>query len=163
VLLGLTTTTYAHGAEESTHLVDYLGKLHPVVIHFPIALILAAAFSEILFMLIRKEGLRTAARLNLLLGMLGAAVAIAFGFAAAADVDYPADYAKALAIHRVLGIAALVLAAAALAVLRRLAPASQRMKTLIYRLLLLTAAGLVSAAGHYGGMLVHGLDYLMWQ
>lgn len=60
-------------------LVRYVGKFHPLVVHFPIALILVAALAEFLFLRTRRQFFTDAARFSIAVG----AVAASLGWAAA--------------------------------------------------------------------------------
>jgi len=61
-------------------------NLHPLVVHFPIALLTVAMFCEIGARLSGRESLRTAAYWNLVFGVLLTAAAVASGLFAENDV-----------------------------------------------------------------------------
>ncbi|MCJ8329293.1 MAG: c-type cytochrome [Lentisphaeria bacterium] len=130
-----------------------IAYLHPVVIHFPIACIIAAFLAELL--LFFKPGidwLNGARRWSLWLGSAGA-VASAFCGWQLADV---LGYSESIFNHRWLGIASMVLAIFATIANERIDRKTK--KVWIVRILLLIAAGLVAASGHTGGEIVH--DYI---
>ena len=58
---------------------EFLAKLHPEVVHFPIAFLLAYAFFEILGIILKKEFISKTAHLFLLLGVLGLIAAVLTG------------------------------------------------------------------------------------
>ena len=68
-------------------LIRFVGKFHPSIVHFPIALISIAAVLEILSWFKAMEyfspGLRTASVINLGIGAIVAVFAAAFGWALA--------------------------------------------------------------------------------
>lgn len=138
---------------------EITGRLHPLVVHFPIALILAALGARVL-------GLKEAARWCLWIGALGSLAAVTSGWLSASAQGYrPATVFS----HRWLGvatsIAALLAAVTFEAARRRIAGASQRVAERAPRsdaasvfalALLFLAAILVGITGHMGGKLVHG-------
>jgi uncharacterized membrane protein len=134
-----------------------IGRLHPLLIHFPIALVVVAAIAELAAAITADSGWRTVAVRNVRAGALFALMATIAGWrlAAAPEMDTP----PLLEWHRWIGTAAAGAAlAAALA-----APAAAResaVQTRIYQTALLTAAALVGVAGHFGGVLVWGASFL---
>ena len=58
----------------------FIGRLHPLLIHFPIALVIAAALAEIAAMVTRDGGWRTVAVGNLRAGAVFALVATIAGW-----------------------------------------------------------------------------------
>jgi len=143
--------------------VTYLGKLHPVAVHLPIALVLGAALAELLFMLTWNFLFRNAAVFNLLMAVLGAVATVPLGLAAASGSSYPAEYGQVLSFHKWLGIAVLLCTAvAAVLAVRANRKAAEKRDQWPYRLSLLTCVGLVGATGHFGGLLVYGLNHFSW-
>lgn len=135
------------------------GRLHVVVVHFPIALLIVAGLFE--FLRSRKADKKpsTTALRCLVVGTIAAAIAAGMGWLNA-DREITGIPSAVVTWHRWLGVAA-----AAVALLACLAawPASRRPDSgafLAFRLILLAAAGLVGVAGHFGGRLTHGDDYL---
>ena len=141
----------------------FLGQFHPVAVHLPIGLLLAAALAEALFVWTRAEWLAGAARFSVLLGAAAAAGAASLGWLNAMSANYDGDLAKVLEYHRWLGTGT-----AGLAVVVALLSEVQRHRLAIvwrmaYRLGLLLAAAAVGLTGHFGGMLVYGVDYFRWR
>ncbi|HEY8904026.1 MAG TPA: DUF2231 domain-containing protein [Chthoniobacterales bacterium] len=142
------------------HWVQLIGRLHPVVIHFPIALMLVACLCEVLHLTTRKRFFHSAAELNLALAILGTIVAIVLGWILAATThDVSADLRWIVPWHRWLGVAALAAGIGAFVVLHLSRLHSQRWIWLYWGLLALSAA-LIGITGHLGGELVYGSDYL---
>jgi uncharacterized membrane protein len=135
----------------------FVGRLHPLLIHFPIALVLAAAAAESVAILTNNRKWRAMAIGNVRAGAVFALLAAAagWGLASAAGVENT----PLLGWHRWLGtIAAGVTAAAALASYggdSRSASASWA-----YRFALFGAGALMAVVGHLGGVLVWGADFL---
>ena len=137
--------------EETSALVHWGGQWHPLVIHFPIGLLLAAALAEILFVLRRDDRYRAAAEFCLLVGTVGSCGAALSGWLFAADLGY------ALTTHRWLGIATslFALATCQLAVrVRRLPPDDAPVRS--YRLALAATIGLLVVTSHLGGIATWG-------
>ena len=141
--------------------IELAGRFHPLVVHFPIALLLAAVLAELLFALRGRAALRSAMRFCLGLGALAAVVAGLLGLAAARGRSFPGELSEAFDRHRAVGIATAVLAVACWAL--GLRATSSSASTALLRgwraLLALTAAALVYAS-HFGGVLVFGPDHL---
>jgi uncharacterized membrane protein/mono/diheme cytochrome c family protein len=134
-----------------------LGRLHPVLVHFPIALLLVAFLFELFGL--RKSG--GGSSLTLLgLGAASAVVAATAGWFWA-DFEPPsARDAEALDWHRWTGVAT-----ASLALLAWILALVARKRTDgpflgLARLLLLGSCVGVGLAGHQGGSLVHGEQHL---
>jgi uncharacterized membrane protein/mono/diheme cytochrome c family protein len=134
-----------------------VGHSHPVLVHFPIALILAALLAELLFLVTRSPGLGGASAFCAVLGCLGAAASCVSGWIFA-DLEGYRDSHAVMFVHRWGGIAATALSA--LAVLLLLRARKREGSRLPYLLVLLLCAALVSLVGHYGGVLVYGEEHL---
>lgn len=146
-------------ADLATALREFTGRLHVVLVHFPIALIAVAALLE--FLRRRTSAVSSQARVVLGLGVLGAGAA-AFSGWTLADVEPVGRAAEeTLFLHRWSGVASLALAAVAW-LLAWAVPLEGRASRLsgLYRLSLLLALLASSGAGHFGGELVHGEGYL---
>ncbi len=124
----------------------YVGQLHPIVLHFPIGLLVAAALAELAFILRGQQRFRPAAEFCLLLGTLGSCAATISGWFFASDLEY------ALTSHRWLGIATTLFALAAcrLAVQVRELPAASA-PTRAYRFALFATIALLVVTSHLGG------------
>ena len=131
-----------------------IGRLHPLLIHFPIVLVFVAVAAETISILRQDSCWRSTAVGNLRGAAAFAALAAGAGWrlAAAGDIDGTA----LLEWHRWLGTAGAAVTAAAAE--RRPVPSTFRIDRR-YRVALLAAAGLVGVAGHLGGLLVWGVDF----
>jgi len=149
-------TTPATPQPFTEHVLNWLGHFHVILVHFPIALILAAAMAEVLSLLLRQPNLTSTARFCVLLGAAGAVAATVLGWFAASEESA----SETLTLHRWTGTGAaglvVILAIVALADARR------DRRSWLFRVLLLTAAVIVGIAGHFGGQLVHGTGFLDW-
>jgi len=130
-----------------------IGRFHPVLVHFPIALIVAAFGCELVSMATRSREWHVAAVANLRIGAVfavGSAVA-GWIFAWSPMVDASAS----LEWHRWAGACATLAAVGAVLLARSSAQNSAR-SIWIYRAALGAAAALVGVSGHLGGTLVWG-------
>lgn len=152
-----------HGQPTSTEgrAVAFLGKFHPVVIHFPIALILFALALELLGVIRERPVLQEAAYYCVLAGALSAIVAAGLGWAAGSGAQFPQEVGSVsvLWLHRWLGVST-----AALSVLTAVAGWAARKKpggsaVILYRLLLVVTTVFVGVTGHFGASLVFGLNH----
>jgi uncharacterized membrane protein len=134
-----------------------LGRIHPLVIHFPIALVLVAALAELIATSTGRLYWRTVAVANLRAGAAFGVIAAIAGWFLPRVLGL--DSTALLEWHRWIGtLAALLIVVAALGS----AGADRRspMEFRLYRLTLFSAAALVAVTGHLGGLLVWGPDLL---
>jgi uncharacterized membrane protein len=134
-----------------------VGRLHPLIVHFPIALVMVAAAAEVVAAATGEWRWRAAAVVNLRAGAAFAVAAVVAGWwlASAPGVDAT----LLLEWHRWLGVITAVAAVAAAAATWRRDRWSTR-DLWIYRLVLSAAAIGVAVTGHLGGLLVWGADFL---
>ncbi|MBI4355164.1 MAG: DUF2231 domain-containing protein [Candidatus Omnitrophica bacterium] len=130
-------------------------SIHPLVVHFPIALLLAAVGLEMVAMAAKRPGLHTISLWNLWLGTLGAAAAVLTGWQAEELASHSMAIHEVMAWHERLGLTTLGLAACITAVrLWRRDQCSARLRTAtLVMLALLTVS--VAVGAHLGGRLVY--------
>lgn len=134
-----------------------VGKFHPLLVHFPIGLVLAAAGAELAAIWTRRASWRAVAVANLRLGAaMGALTLIAGWVLATAPSVEPTS---SLALHRWTGVAAAAVTLGA-ALASRQSHVQSRPSLVAYRSALFVAAALVAIAGHLGAALVWGSDFL---
>ena len=134
-------------------LVSWLGRVHTMVIHFPIAMFIGAFAVELFGLWRQNREYRRAAHVMLVVGALGAIVAAFLGWFAGGF--YLWDRNPILMTHRWLGtsIAIFGIGLAYLATLHRRAP--ERSRTVYWALLgMMTLA--ISIQGFLGGTFMHG-------
>jgi uncharacterized membrane protein len=134
-----------------------VGRLHPLLIHFPIALVIAAALAESAAILTADDRWRTVAVANVRAGAVFALLAMVAGWRLAKGPEM--ELSSLLEWHRWLGtVAAAVACAAAFATAGARRQPMSRVR--IYRIALFTAGTLVAVTGHLGGLLVWGANFL---
>ncbi len=150
--MGHTHDESAAGKTFAQRLFKWLGRLHILAIHFPIAMIIGALGIELFGLLRRETSYQHAARIMLIVGALGAVGAASLGWFAGGFTL--SDRNPVLMAHRWLGTAIAVLAVvlAYLAVGLRRRPGSRK----IYWLLLAGLSIAVSVQGWLGGSFMHG-------
>ena len=135
----------------------FIGKFHPLVVHFPIALVLAAAAAELVVMATTRQAWRTVAVANIrAAAALGVVTAITGWLFALSPL---VDASPSLEWHRWVGVAAAAGAIGAALLSRRLHVSSRR-SAFVYRFTLFVTALLVAITGHLGGALVWGAGFL---
>jgi uncharacterized membrane protein len=135
----------------------FTGHFHPLLVHFPIGLILIAALAELVAMGTGIREWRVVAVANVRAGAL-------FAFAAALSgwllsVSTVVDDVPSLEWHRWIGATAAVATLGAALTAGSAERGSTRARW-IYRFALFGAAALVGIAAHLGGRLVWGSDFL---
>ncbi|MEO8414719.1 MAG: DUF1549 domain-containing protein [Ginsengibacter sp.] len=135
----------------------FLGRLHPLAVHFPVCLLLVAATMELITIKNFSSPLRPAINLLVAAGVLSAIFSVVFGLLLSGDGDYGKDL---IALHKWSGIATLCLGAMAWYLLRKIMVKRQGYLVKLYRGILFFCAIGVSVAGHFGASLTHGKDYL---
>jgi uncharacterized membrane protein len=134
-----------------------IGKFHPLLVHFPIALVLAAAAAELAVIATLHNAWRTVAVANIRAGAAMGAVTAITGWLFASSPMVEAT--TSLEWHRWLGMAgaagAMTAALLSFGLLR-----SSRRSLFAYRLTLFVTALLVAITGHLGGTLVWGARFL---
>lgn len=136
---------------------QFLGRLHPMIVHFPIAVLFVALVLEFFTLKGRNKELRFSINVLLVIGAGSAVAAAIFGWFLKTQDDYSGDLVD---LHQWTGITTAVLAAATI-IIHHLVLRRNRMALLkIYRALLVVTVLGVTVAGHYGASLTHGEDFL---
>jgi uncharacterized membrane protein len=136
---------------------SFIGKFHPLLVHFPIALVLVAAVAELVVIATSRTAWRTVAVANI---RAGAAIGVVTAITGWLFAGTPfVDVGPSLEWHRWLGLAAEVGAIGA-ALLSLPLHVSARRSPFVYRVMLFTTALLVAITGHLGGTLVWGAGFL---
>ncbi len=129
---------------------QFLGRLHPLVVHFPVSLLCVALLLELAGWRRKSTELRSGITALVWIGAISSVISVALGLLLANQEEYGGD---TVTIHQWTGIATMVLAGITAFSLRT-------GRTQLYKGLLFLTVGGVTLAGHYGAMLTHGEDYL---
>jgi uncharacterized membrane protein/mono/diheme cytochrome c family protein len=154
--------------QDHTHgppaLFSWLGKFHPVVVHFPIALLLLAALGEIANLFRVGTWHLSAARFCLWIAAASAIVAATLGWFAAESGSFSEKIGGApiLDVHRWLGIITALLSVAVAALCGSNCRNESARKKWMFRFALFAAAVLVGATGYFGGLLTFGAGHFAW-
>ncbi len=135
--------------------IDWLGRLHPIIIHFPIAFFPAALFTAIVGR--RRPAFAAPVQFLVVAGGIIAPIAMVLGWFAGGLTLGDTD--PLLRVHRWLGTA-IGLSALALAIWAWKRPEEDRRPGMVWGLAAITAA--IVAQGWFGGAMVHGIDHMNW-
>ena len=130
-------------------------SVHPIVVHFPIALLLCALVLEGLALALKRPNLHRVSLWNLGLGTAGAAAAVLTGLQAEDLAKHSFEIWQVMQLHKRLGIITLILGLMATGL--RLARHDQlgpRLRLVAVLLMVGMASSLV-AGGYLGGRLVY--------
>jgi uncharacterized membrane protein len=135
-----------------------MGRLHPLLVHFPIALILIAGVAELLAMATSLPEWRAVAVANMRAGAAFAIGSAGAGWLLASSRIVEAS--PVLEWHRWLGISTAIVAVGAALTTGGVVDQPSPRLLWVYRMAVFCAAGLVGLAGHFGAVLVWGTDFL---
>lgn len=134
-------------------LFSWFGRLHPLVVHFPIAFFPAALFTAVVGR--RRAAFAAPVQFLVVAGGIFAPIAGAAGWLA----GITADPDPVLAYHRWLGLA-VGIAGASLGVWAWRRPWEDRGAGMILALIFMTVA--IAVQGFLGAALTHGMDHMMF-
>ena len=132
------------------------GRVHPLLVHFPIALVLIAAVAELVSLTTQFPEWHMVAVANIRAGAAFAVASAGAGWILASSRIVEAS--QGLEWHRYLGLMAALAAVAAALATGEIDRPPRRLW--LFRIALFSAAGLVGVAGHLGAVLVWGADFL---
>lgn len=138
---------------------EFFSHLHPVVLHFPIALLCAGAALEVAR--IRRES-SFAARAGVWLFGLGAVLAVVAattGWQLAVYEKVRSDERATLELHRWFGIAAAAVACVGWLASHLWRETATRTQAWLRRFCSLATVALVIVAGHLGAVIIWGKDW----
>jgi len=138
-------------------IVQLLGRLHPLVVHFPIGLLVVASFMEGMTLGNKRPGLRDGIRWLVYIGAAAAALASLLGWFLLNSGGYGGE---TTVYHQWSGFATAALALGVAGLLRRAHRVNRPAAWTQYRALLALCLVGVTVTGHLGASLTHGTDYL---
>ncbi|WPP48457.1 c-type cytochrome domain-containing protein [Catalinimonas niigatensis] len=143
--------------QTTSDLVLFFGRFHPLILHLPIGFLLIAFLLEILSRFKRFASYQPAVGFILFLGAISAIVAAVLGLMLAQGGGYGEEL---LSLHQWLGIGAALTAVVALILHWQARKQASLKLDKAYISVLSVMIVVLMAAGHYGGSLTHGSDYL---
>lgn len=136
---------------------EFLGRLHPLVVHFPIGVLITAFFLELFTLGDKRPELRPGIRWLIYIGAGTSLISAVVGLMLAYGGNYPSTE---LDVHLWAGLATVVLSLTAAWLLYRAESSGLKKDMMIYRGTFTTAILVLTVAGHFGASLTHGSDYL---
>lgn len=157
LFMGTAMAQAGDAGETGFWLWQFLGRLHPLAVHFPVGLLLFAAVIELFTIRNYHSPYRAGINLMIYVGAFAAVLAAVLGLVLANVEEYGGD---TLTLHQWTGVATAALAVITLVLLLGVKKGYRPSRITAYRgLLFFTALG-VSVAGHFGASLTHGDEYL---
>ncbi|MCH5597492.1 DUF2231 domain-containing protein [Niabella ginsengisoli] len=135
----------------------FLGRFHPLLVHLPIGFLLLAAVLQFTGALPKFRRVRTAVPLTLLAGCLSAIIACVTGYLLSLSGDYNME---TLDWHMWMGIITAIISFLAWLFSIKVIRIKWVHSAKLLNLLMVLMMFFISVAGHYGGSLTHGSDYL---
>lgn len=157
----LATAVVPSSAVEPSALLRFAGRLHPAVVHFPIALLLTAGLIEILRRFRGATGISPVAFPLVVLGALAAALAAWLGWMNADLEPQSRAATQLLWWHRWIGVSVAGLAFVAVASGLLVRVIERHRTRNLYRGVLVLVMLLVATGGYLGGEIVHGQGHLL--
>jgi uncharacterized membrane protein/mono/diheme cytochrome c family protein len=157
VFVGFSGTSVMAAEASQGDILKFLGRLHPMVLHFPIGLLTIALLLEMIALFKKDPGFRQAISVVLILGMVSAILTALFGWLLSRGGGYDADLVW---WHRLQGISVAVLSVLVVLCRRFYHRGKNVLLRVGYRLLLMVCVGILLLAGHNGASMTHGSNYL---
>jgi uncharacterized membrane protein len=136
---------------------QFFGRLHPLIVHFPIALLIFAGALELVTIRKYNSKFRPGIQILVLIGAVSAVIAAMFGWLLANSDGVQGEL---LDLHQQVGIATAVLSLFVLFFLYKVSKNPLPNQIKLFRTSLLIACLGVSVTGHFGASLTHGEEFL---
>ncbi len=136
-----------------------IGRLHPLVVHFPIACIVLAGAGETVRLFWNRPQLGAFVTWALGIGTLAAVLALPTGFVFAYEYHPQPSLRWMLQLHRWLGVATAVVAFTAWIAARTWIETLSPSKRWLRRGIVWLASLALIATAHFGALMVWGEDY----
>lgn len=154
LMAGIVNPALAQGAETTDEtsfwLWSFLGRLHPMIVHFPIALLYVALFFQWVAWKRKSDKFVSTIKILTIAGAISSIVAVILGLLLSNTDTYGSDLVP---LHQWSGISTMVLASFTAFFYYK------NYRRIPFVLLCFTVFG-VSVAGYFGGEITHGDDYL---
>lgn len=143
--------------QEVSDIVLFLGRFHPLMLHLPIGFLVMAAILEGFSRITNAKQYKPAIRFVLLLGCVSATVTAVLGYLLSQAGGYNEQM---LAIHQWSGIGVALASGGAYLLKHWQEKEASELLDRAYISVLSLMMLALAVAGHYGGSLTHGSDYL---
>ncbi len=143
--------------QETSEIVLFFGRFHPLMLHLPIGFLVIAFTLEVLSRFDKFRKYKPAVGFVLLLGAASAVVAATLGYMLAQGGGYNEQL---LSIHQWSGIGVAVASVVAFLLYRQAQKKSSVVLDRAYVSVMSVMVLSLTVAGHFGGSLTHGSDYL---
>ncbi len=130
-------------------------SLHPLIVHFPIALLLTAVFIDLSALVFKRPGWHRVGLWNLTLGTCAAGVAVLTGLQAEDVAKHSFEVWQVLALHKRLGLSTLILGLMGVACRLRRRDRLNRRERLATLVLAAIMTGTLTWGAYLGGRLVY--------
>ena len=135
----------------------FLGRFHPIILHLPIGALMVLLLMEIINKFRPKLNLDAACKILLWFSVLSIIPTITLGFLLASSGSYDDEL---LNFHKWLGWFTALICVWLVVIRQKKSRQSNTGQSRFYYFFLSINVALLSLAGHYGGYLTHGEDYL---
>jgi len=152
-----TAATIASNTPTDFWIGQFFGRLHPMVVHFPISFLIFACFIELFTLKNFNSKFRPAIQLLTLVGSLSTLIAALFGWLHASSEGISGE---TFDLHQQIGFITSGLVVFLLYFLGKTSQQSLPLTRKIYRILLFASGLGIGIAGHLGASLTHGEDFL---
>jgi uncharacterized membrane protein len=143
--------------QETSDIVLFFGRFHPLILHLPIGFLFIGFALEVLSRFEKFSSYKQVIGFVLLLGSVFAAIAAGLGYMLAQEGGYNEEL---LFIHQWSGLAVALFSVVAFLLYRQSLKKSSQVWDRAYVSVLSAMIVSLMIAGHYGGSLTHGSDYL---
>jgi uncharacterized membrane protein len=137
-----------------------VGKFHVLLVHFPIAMGIAAAVADLLWAITRRMPFRHAGVYCLAAALIAAPAAVTTGYLRLSELPPPPSVADVAEDHEHMGFVTLAVVVAAAASRLAWRRWLKRWLLVAYGILIAGLVVCLSVTGHLGGKISFGLDYL---
>lgn len=150
VLIAILWLVYRNADGEGGGFLNFLGRFHVLIVHVPVGVVFLAFLMEIVSRIPSQNHIKSAIPMVLWVALLGGIGATVLGYLL---MGTEGTVGKAMTYHLWTGLAVVVFTLLALVFLLL-------EKTPLYLLTLVASIISISAAGHFGGAMIHDEDYL---
>jgi len=135
----------------------FLGRFHPIILHLPIGALIVLFFMELINSVNSKLNLESACNILLWFSVISIIPTLLLGFLLGSSGNYDDELLNS---HKWLGWFTALICVWLVVIREKKSKSNPNKVSNFYRVFLFVNVILLSLAGHYGGYLTHGEDYL---